>query len=612
MKKYILVFVMSLTCYSMKAQVGIGTSNPNSASVLELRSKTKGFLPPRLTTAERNAIVSPTAGLIIYNSTKNCLEWYNGTVWYNGCGNQDGEPSSGGSAVVSAYSCSTASNGTIKKGVAVSGVTQTITATVNTIGTYNISTTANGVTFSGSGTFSATGAQDIVLTATGTLTAEDTTTFTLNTDPNCSFSRGTADNSTGGTAIVSSYSCEKGDGTLELGSEVSEVTQTITAMVDKIGTYAISATANGVTFSGSGTFSGTGSQNIVLTAAGTLTVAGSTSYVLNTTPNCSFIRSTENSTSGGTAIVSVYDCRELYSPEDKSYGYLVQGLKAEAFQVITATVTAVGTYNISTTTVNGVTYSGSGYLYSTGENRISLKPNGISANSGSHSFTLKTTPNCSFNKDVISSSSFTLAICDGSAPTTVVPITTATGKTWMDRNLGASRQAVGQYDHKAYGCMYQWGRGNDGHASMKWYTPISYLTPINGSTVSLSTNDIPGHSLFISTSNTYPYDWRLNGNPDLWQGINGINNPCPTGYRIPTFDEFNEEMKKGSFKNNPLKFAGRYNRRGDNGGFEMADTAYYTSNIFYDTVSYFNDKSLDVETNQVSKSTGMFVRCIKD
>jgi uncharacterized protein (TIGR02145 family) len=76
-------------------------------------------------------------------------------------------------------------------GVAVSGVTQTITATVTTVGTYSISATANGVTFAAAGTFAATGAQNIVLTATGTPTAVGSNSFTLNTTPNCSFTRTT-------------------------------------------------------------------------------------------------------------------------------------------------------------------------------------------------------------------------------------------------------------------------------------------------------------------------------------------------------------------------------------------------------------------------------------
>ena len=38
----------------------------------------------------------------------------------------------------------------------------------------------------------------------------------------------------------------------------------------------------------------------------------------------------------------------------------------------------------------------------------------------------------------------------------------------MDRNLGASRAANAKNDYQAYGCLYQWGRGNDGHASITY------------------------------------------------------------------------------------------------------------------------------------------------
>jgi hypothetical protein len=100
-------------------------------------------------------------------------------------------PSTNGTAVVSGYTCNTASSGTMTTGIAVSGVTQTITAIVTRVGTYGITATANGVTFTATGTFSATGAQNIVLTATGTPTAAGSNSFTLNTTPNCSFSRTT-------------------------------------------------------------------------------------------------------------------------------------------------------------------------------------------------------------------------------------------------------------------------------------------------------------------------------------------------------------------------------------------------------------------------------------
>jgi hypothetical protein len=52
-------------------QVGIGTSTPNSTAVLELSSTTRGFLPPRMSTTERDAITSPPDGLVIHNTTTN-------------------------------------------------------------------------------------------------------------------------------------------------------------------------------------------------------------------------------------------------------------------------------------------------------------------------------------------------------------------------------------------------------------------------------------------------------------------------------------------------------------------------------------------------------------
>ncbi|MCT4663739.1 MAG: hypothetical protein N4A45_00730 [Flavobacteriales bacterium] len=61
------------------AQVGMGTISPHVSAILDIESTNKGFLPPRLTEAERNAIVNPAQGLLIYNSTKKCLEVYTAT-----------------------------------------------------------------------------------------------------------------------------------------------------------------------------------------------------------------------------------------------------------------------------------------------------------------------------------------------------------------------------------------------------------------------------------------------------------------------------------------------------------------------------------------------------
>jgi hypothetical protein len=54
--------------------MGVGTSSPNAAARLDVTSTTSGFLPPRMTTAERDAISSPPNGLMLYNTTTDKLQ----------------------------------------------------------------------------------------------------------------------------------------------------------------------------------------------------------------------------------------------------------------------------------------------------------------------------------------------------------------------------------------------------------------------------------------------------------------------------------------------------------------------------------------------------------
>lgn len=63
------------------SKLGIGTSSPNANAILDLTSTTRAFMPPRMTTTQRDAIASPTAGMVIYNTTTNVLNFYNGTTW---------------------------------------------------------------------------------------------------------------------------------------------------------------------------------------------------------------------------------------------------------------------------------------------------------------------------------------------------------------------------------------------------------------------------------------------------------------------------------------------------------------------------------------------------
>jgi hypothetical protein len=64
-----------------ESRVGIGTTAPNASAKLQLDSTTKGFLPPRMTTTQKNAIASPATGLQVFDSTMNATCEYNGTGW---------------------------------------------------------------------------------------------------------------------------------------------------------------------------------------------------------------------------------------------------------------------------------------------------------------------------------------------------------------------------------------------------------------------------------------------------------------------------------------------------------------------------------------------------
>jgi len=67
------------------ANVGIGTSAPNPKAILEIKSTSQGVLFPTMTTAQRNAIVSPPNGLHIFNSDHHCLNYYDAIYQFWDC-----------------------------------------------------------------------------------------------------------------------------------------------------------------------------------------------------------------------------------------------------------------------------------------------------------------------------------------------------------------------------------------------------------------------------------------------------------------------------------------------------------------------------------------------
>ena len=81
------LLLIGICADTLKSQVLISNSVglPDGTAMLDIQSTTKGLLPPRMTTSERNDIINPAEGLIIYNLTSKCLEVWSGTSWMSFC-----------------------------------------------------------------------------------------------------------------------------------------------------------------------------------------------------------------------------------------------------------------------------------------------------------------------------------------------------------------------------------------------------------------------------------------------------------------------------------------------------------------------------------------------
>lgn len=177
------------------------------------------------------------------------------------------------------------------------GATNVVTISVNvtTAGTYTVSTPViNGISFTGSGTFAATGAQTISLTGSGIPATAGIFSYVTGVN-GCAFPITISSGGGGSGSSVFTYNGAPGSctgtsagiyatGTALTASNTVMVNVTVTT----IGTYSISTPlVNGFSFSGSGSFTAIGAQSVTLTGAGTPAVTG----IFNFTPTnngCSF------------------------------------------------------------------------------------------------------------------------------------------------------------------------------------------------------------------------------------------------------------------------------------------------------------------------------------
>jgi uncharacterized protein (TIGR02145 family) len=178
----------------------------------------------------------------------------------------------------------------------------------------------------------------------------------------------------------------------------------------------------------------------------------------------------------------------------------------------------------------------------------------------------------------------------------------------MDRNLGASQKATSSTDANAYGDLYQWGRRSDGHQCRS-----------SGNVSTLSIIDQPAHGSFITTDSGN-YDWRSPQNNNLWQGINGTNNPCPTGYRLPTETEINAELLSwsantsvGAFAS-PLKLPMAGYRFSSSGSLLTVGSfgVYWSSTVNGTNAISLYFYSINADMSYDYRAIGFSVRCLKD
>ena len=163
--------------------------------------------------------------------------------------------------------------------------------------------------------------------------------------------------------------------------------------------------------------------------------------------------------------------------------------------------------------------------------------------------------------------------------------------------------------------MYQWGRGADGHQCRDSET-----------TTTLSSSDQPGHGDFITSTVGANWDWRSPQNDDLWQGVNGVNNPCPIGYRIPTEAELNAERESwvqapinssnnaAGANDSPLKLPLAGSRGKSTGSIVVVGTngLYWSSTVSDTDARYLNFGSINALMNGTDRAFGLSVRCLKD
>ncbi|RTY84634.1 hypothetical protein EKL99_01160 [Flavobacterium sp. ZB4P23] len=263
--------VVSAQTQTTLLKLGTNPYTINTSAALEVESTTKGFLLPRMTAAQRDGITSPTNGLTIYNTSSNCVEWYNGTTWRSNCTIKG--------ATIATINCATATtSGTLVSQLASSSATSIIPYTGGDGNVYTsqvvASTGVTGLTATLVGGNFAVGAGSLGYSITGTPASAGTALFAISIGgQSCSLSV------TVQASAITSITCSSATttGTLVGGIVSSGVSSSIPYAGGNGGSYAGQVlTSTGVT-----------GLTATLTAGNFAVGAGSLAYTITGTPSAS-------------------------------------------------------------------------------------------------------------------------------------------------------------------------------------------------------------------------------------------------------------------------------------------------------------------------------------